>query len=42
MQTPLGTAASHGCVRLENAAVDAIVRNAGLRGLLGVPVIIRA
>ncbi|MCB0878610.1 MAG: L,D-transpeptidase [Thermoleophilia bacterium] len=42
LKTPLGTAASHGCVRAANATVDAIVRKAGLRGLLGVPVVIRA
>lgn len=36
----LGSAASNGCVRADNATVDAIVRNVGLRGLLGVPVVI--
>ena len=38
----LGMAASHGCVRADNSTVDAIVRMAGLPGLLGVPVVITA
>jgi hypothetical protein len=42
LATPLGSAASHGCVRADNATVGAIVRQAGLRGLLGVPVVISA
>ncbi len=42
LATPLGQAASHGCVRADNATVDAIVRQTGLRGLLGVPVVISA
>lgn len=40
LNTALGSAASHGCVRAENATVDAIVRRTGLRGMLGMPVVI--
>jgi hypothetical protein len=40
LSDPLGASASNGCVRAENATVDAIVRKAGLNGLLGVPVVI--
>jgi hypothetical protein len=35
---PLGSAASHGCVRLTNAAISAIVRRIGLAAIAGVPV----
>jgi hypothetical protein len=37
---PLGTAASHGCVRLDNRAIGAIVRRVGRSRLPGVPVAI--
>jgi lipoprotein-anchoring transpeptidase ErfK/SrfK len=37
---PLGTAASHGCVRLSNAAIDWLVRRIGLTALPGTPVVI--
>jgi hypothetical protein len=40
LQSALGSAASHGCVRAQNSTVDAIVRKTGLRGLLGMPVVI--
>lgn len=36
----LGSASSHGCVRGDNATVDALVRMTGLKGMLGVPVVI--
>lgn len=35
---PLGSASSHGCVRLANAAIDALVRRIGRRRLVGTPV----
>jgi hypothetical protein len=35
---PLGSASSHGCVRLANRAIDAIVRLVGRAGLPGIPV----
>lgn len=37
---PLGSAASHGCVRLDNRAIGAIVRRVGRARLPGVPVVI--
>lgn len=40
LEQALGTASSHGCVRADNATVDAIVRSVGIHGLLGVPVVI--
>jgi hypothetical protein len=36
--TPLGSAASHGCVRLSNAAISGIVRRIGVARLPGTPV----
>jgi lipoprotein-anchoring transpeptidase ErfK/SrfK len=38
---PLGTAASHGCVRLDNRAIGTIVARVGRARLPGVPVLIR-
>jgi hypothetical protein len=38
---PLGTAASHGCVRFDNRAIGTIVRRVGRGRLPGVPVVIR-
>jgi hypothetical protein len=35
---PLGSAASHGCIRLSNAAIEWIVRSVGADRLPGVPV----
>jgi lipoprotein-anchoring transpeptidase ErfK/SrfK len=35
---PLGSAASHGCIRLENAAIDWLVRTVGSDQLPGTPV----
>ena len=39
---PLGSAASHGCVRLSNDAIAGLVRRIGLQALPGTPVRIRA
>ncbi|MEO6867504.1 MAG: L,D-transpeptidase [Gaiellales bacterium] len=36
----VGTAASHGCIRANNASVNRIVRLIGLRNMLGIPVVI--
>lgn len=41
LQAPLGTAASHGCVRLANADIARIVRRVGTRAISGTPVRIR-
>jgi hypothetical protein len=38
LRDPLGSAASHGCVRLSNAAISGIVRRIGLAAIPGVPV----
>jgi hypothetical protein len=38
---PLGSRASHGCVRLPNGAIESIVRRVGAYGLPGIPVRIR-
>jgi hypothetical protein len=38
LSAPLGSAASHGCVRLANADIDRIVRRVGPRTLPGTPV----
>jgi hypothetical protein len=35
---PLGTALSHGCIRLDNHAIDLLVRLVGAGGLAGIPV----
>jgi lipoprotein-anchoring transpeptidase ErfK/SrfK len=35
---PLGSAASHGCIRLANSAIESIVRRVGADGLSGIPV----
>jgi lipoprotein-anchoring transpeptidase ErfK/SrfK len=35
---PLGSAASHGCIRLANDAIDALVRRIGRSDLVGTPV----
>ncbi|MBS1883044.1 MAG: L,D-transpeptidase [Actinobacteria bacterium] len=37
---PLGTAASHGCIRLANRAIDWLVRTIGPRRLPGIPVLV--
>ena len=38
---PLGSARSHGCIRLSNKAINWIVRKVGAHGLPGVPVRVR-
>lgn len=38
LRDPLGTARSHGCVRIANADLEAAVRRIGVAGLPGVPV----
>jgi hypothetical protein len=38
---PLGTAASHGCIRLANRSIDWLVRRIGAHGLPGIPVYVR-
>lgn len=38
LQDPLGTAASHGCIRLSNATIDWLVETIGPSGLPGTPV----
>jgi hypothetical protein len=38
LQVPLGSAASHGCVRLTNAAISSIVRRIGEASIPGTPV----
>ena len=38
---PLGSARSHGCIRLTNKAIKWVVRNVGAAGLPGVPVRVR-
>jgi hypothetical protein len=38
---PLGSARSHGCVRLDNAAIDWLVRSIGARQIAGIPVSVR-
>ena len=35
---PLGSARSHGCIRLANAAIDWLVRKVGAGRLAGIPV----
>jgi hypothetical protein len=40
LQQALGTAASLGCIRVDNAVVDRLVRTVGLQGMLGVSVTI--
>jgi hypothetical protein len=41
LSDPLGTAASHGCIRFDNHAIGSIVRRIGRHRLPGVPVAIR-
>lgn len=38
---PLGSAASHGCIRLANRAIEWVVRRIGASQLLGIPVLVR-
>jgi lipoprotein-anchoring transpeptidase ErfK/SrfK len=38
---PLGSRASHGCIRLSNSPIDSLVRRVGPGGLPGIPVWIR-
>jgi hypothetical protein len=38
---PLGTALSHGCIRLDNHAIDLLVQLVGAGGLAGIPVHVR-
>ncbi|HKZ13646.1 MAG TPA: L,D-transpeptidase [Solirubrobacterales bacterium] len=38
---PLGSAASHGCIRLANQAIDWVVSTVGRSQLLGIPVLVR-
>jgi hypothetical protein len=38
---PLGSAASHGCIRMANRAIDQLVRIVGRRNLPGIPVYVR-
>ena len=42
LRDPLGSAASHGCVRLSNAAIASIVRRIGVAAIPGTPVRIAA
>ena len=35
---PLGSAASHGCIRVANASIDWLVRSIGVEALPGIPV----
>lgn len=35
---PLGSALSHGCIRLENSSIDWLVGRVGAEGLPGIPV----
>jgi lipoprotein-anchoring transpeptidase ErfK/SrfK len=41
LRDPLGSARSHGCVRLENTAIDWLVRTIGSARLAGTPVDVR-
>lgn len=41
LRDPLGTAASHGCIRFDNRAIGTIVRRVGRGRLPGVPVVVR-
>jgi hypothetical protein len=41
LNDPLGTARSHGCVRLDNDAIESIVRTVGAERLPGIPVRVR-
>ena len=38
---PLGSARSHGCIRMSNKAIDWLVRTVGAHGLPGIPVRVR-
>lgn len=38
---PLGSAASHGCIRLANRAIDRLVATVGRQNLTGIPVVVR-
>jgi hypothetical protein len=38
---PLGSAASHGCIRLSNRSIDWLVRRVGRENLAGIPVSVR-
>lgn len=38
---PLGSAASHGCIRLANRSIDWLVRTIGRGALPGIPVVVR-
>jgi lipoprotein-anchoring transpeptidase ErfK/SrfK len=38
---PLGSAASHGCIRLSNRSIDWLVRRVGRENLVGIPVSVR-
>lgn len=38
---PLGSAASHGCIRLANGSIDWLVRTVGRENLPGIPVVVR-
>ena len=42
LRNPLGSAASHGCVRIDNAAIASIVRRIGTGAIPGTPVRIAA
>ena len=42
LRDPLGSAASHGCVRISNAAIASIVRRIGVAAIPGTPVRIAA
>ncbi len=41
LRDPLGSAASHGCVRLSNAAISSVVRRIGQAAIPGTPVRVR-
>ena len=40
LRVPLGSARSHGCVRISNAAIASIVRRIGVAAIPGTPVMI--
>jgi hypothetical protein len=42
LRDPLGSAASHGCIRISNAAIASIVRRIGVAAIPGTPVMIAA
>jgi hypothetical protein len=41
LEDPLGSAASHGCIRLADRSIDWLVRTVGRQNLAGIPVSVR-